>query len=254
MNKEREPRIHREAGLRIMEEVSIVAREAGARSCDVMFSDDGALRTEIKPKNGINGSGSKDKNNHNDYPQKGRKQQATSQEEPQYSLSEVAATLGVVAQHILNLINRFDVIQPKKSSDYAPRETYVFTREEVAKVEKFFKIRENLYKPVREAVEMLQHDADYTHAAKKLQKALKEYDDDDAESWMEIVEALSLIPSLTPQERDVLLLIELEKKTPLEVGVQLGIKSETRVLRLLETAQSKAGKGLFDLYKFLTEL
>lgn len=242
--------MNKEQGLAILERASIAAVHELANhhpSGKAKFHDDGSFIVAINPANG-NG-----KNGHSSYVNHGEISTGQNTGVDEQPLSEVADTLGVVAQHIINLINRYSFIQPKKSADKRSRETYIFTQAEIDRLRKFFKIRGKLHKTVGEAVQILEKDAEYTLAAQKLHEALKQYDGD-PESWMEIVEALSLSPELAPQEKEVLLLMEGKKSTLLEAGARLGIKSEREVGLILENAYKKAGRSFFDLYKLVAEL
>lgn len=235
--------MNREQGLLILEQASLVANQelTGGAVGAAEFRSDGSF---IASKHLLNG---KRQQGLNRYPVKDHAEE----QKRELPLSEVADSLNVVAQNIINLINRYNIIQPKKATGFSPRETYVLSQKEVGKLRRFFSIRERLHKPVREAVYMLEHDTEYTHAAHRLHEALKEYDGD-PESWMDIVEALSLIPDLSETERRLLILVEGGNNSLLDIGSELGIKSEREVITLLEGAYRKAGRSLFDLYKLAT--
>lgn len=211
-----------ERGNQLLLEVAAAAQSAAAEHTDIeVHFESGVFTTRKRPK-----------------------KEAVSLE--LLTTSQLAAQLGVVEQDIINLVNRFDFIHPKKSTAFSSHETYVFTPEETELVTAIFRIQGKLHQPRRAAVQIVQHRDKIVQAAEALHAALQQFDDTPA-SWIAIVKALSLEPTLTKEELEVFLLIEVQKLSLEQVMGKLGITSEAKLRKTLESAQGKAGSAFFRL-------
>jgi hypothetical protein len=164
----------------------------------------------------------------------------TESKEELITLRELAARIGVPQQDIVNLIIRFDLLSPQKSAAHAPRETYVFTREEATLVRQIFELRDMRGKPMREAVEIVRNYQIYDEAAHKLRDGLIQYAGN-SESRSGLILSILQSPLFSDLERRIITLIELQGKSILEAGAELGMKSESEVKRALELAKEKFG-------------
>lgn len=170
-------------------------------------------------------------------------------------LRDVAQSTAMSEQYIINLIERYQIIQPEKTGSYGTRPAYRFMPDDV---QTLLRVQKLLRKgtPISEIRQLMSQDAAYQDAARKLADALKTLLTDkqfDAESWQDVVWALGRIPSLSEQEREVLLLIEGKDCDLVQTAAQLGLPSERAVRVLLDSAKAKLGVALLHVLRLAAE-
>lgn len=189
------------------------------------------------------------------YPPRSNGESALEILEESLRLREVAEKTGFSEQYILNLIERYGIIKPEKSGAFGTRPTYQFLPEHIEAILRVKRLSEG-GKPIREIAELMQNDAEYREVAKRFSASLLDLlsaSSPDEEYWHEMIWTLSRLPTLNPEERKVLMLVEAEQRDLAHVAVDLGFSSERDAKTALDDARTKVGAAILYLLRLSTE-
>lgn len=166
---------------------------------------------------------------------------------PTYGLTEVAEKTGLYPQYILNLVSRYNVVQPEKVSEGGARETYRFDQRDLRKIVRVKRLTEK-GKPIREAAELVSRDDQYQAAAQEIAGSLglQRFDE---QHWRRFIHVLSQHAGLTEIEQAMLMLMEGQDRTLVESAATVGLGSEREAKAVLSGAYSKIGFSLLYLLK-----
>lgn len=182
--------------------------------------------------------------------------QSVSTEQKYYPIAQVAEQLGTYAQYIRTLVDRFDgFLTPKRFANAGSRETYFFSEEDVAKIANVdYLVKRG--RTLREAVSMTRHEKIHQQIADELLQELKEqaqetsYPDGQInEGWVDIVAILAKIPTLSENQRQLLIQIEGYERTLAECVSILKLESEAEARGLLADVYVQAGAVIFEVLR-----
>lgn len=164
-----------------------------------------------------------------------------------YTLSQVAELTGLYPQYLLNLVERYKLVQPAKIADPGARAVYHFTTEHVDKIRQFVALTDKGVKAAK-AVRMVGEAERLRADARQAVIAIGSWLDNPGRpgEWPRLVAALTRGSSFTEQERALVLGLEGEGRTMQESMAALGIRTEKEARDALHSAYHKVGEQIFQ--------
>lgn len=166
-------------------------------------------------------------------------------------LGDLVRNYGMPRHFFLDLITKYEILTPERTSMYAGKAAYTFGSEEIARIETVLNLRQKGYQ-MREIAEHVKNQERYQQIGIHYKEHFITYAQEPTqEHYAQLIQTIAQIPTLEENERQVYI----QMNTGLgfwECAQALRLPSDEAVRSLLDTANQKIGKAMPLLFASLS--